>query len=115
MLTNFRSAHRCLLEYTPTGHVIFRRRLHSQDGMARLVKSSIERCPFTTRVHEAENVRSPVHKETEMGEDRTEIAATRHLTMPEADWEQARLQQRVIARVVLQTPGEEPCSLLAVI
>lgn len=43
-----------------------------------------------------------------MGEDRTEIAATRHLTMPEADWEPARLQQRVIARVVLQTPGEEP-------
>ena len=43
-----------------------------------------------------------------MGEDRTEIAATRHLTMPEADWEQTRLQQRVIARVVLQTPGEEP-------
>src|SRR5699024_10278086 len=61
------------------------------------------------------NVRSPVHKETEMGEDRTEIAATMHLTMPEADWVQARLQQRVIARVVLQTPGEEPCSLVAVI
>src|SRR5699024_10900579 len=61
------------------------------------------------------NVRSPVHKETELGEDRTEIAATSHLTMPEADWEQARLQQRVIARVVVHTPGEEPSSLLAVV
>lgn len=34
-----------------------------------------------------------------MDSSHTDIAATSHLTMPEAEWEQARAQERVIARL----------------